>query len=135
MWWFRVLVCSRWIWCGLKIFEWWVSTFCFGLWIFPFSYSWFQPSHFRFQFYQLSVSIFPFLGLTFVIFVKGSNWEFELPPKANYTHPGEKLGCVFFLLQDSFGIILPYTKPEGNSTFACKTLERDDFGRFLKNKN
>ena len=57
------------------------------------------------------------------------------PPRANYTHPNNKqLGCVFFLLQDSFGLVMSYKKPDIEPSENWKNLDRDDLGRFRKNK-
>ena len=56
------------------------------------------------------------------------------PPRVNYTHPNNKqLGCVFFFLQDSFGLVMPYSKPDIEPSENWKNLDRDDLGRFRKN--
>ena len=57
------------------------------------------------------------------------------PPERNCTHPWNKnLGCVFFFLQDSFGLVMPYNKPDIEPSENWKNLNRDDLGRFLKNE-
>ena len=58
-----------------------------------------------------------------------------LPPERNCTHPwNKKLGCVFFFLQDSFGLVMSYKKPDIEPSENWKNLDRDDLGRFRKNK-
>lgn len=55
------------------------------------------------------------------------------PPERNCTHPWSRnLGCVFFFLQDSFGLVLSYKKPDIEPSENWKNLDRDDLGRFLK---
>ena len=57
------------------------------------------------------------------------------PPERNCTHPRNKnLGCVFFFLQDSFGLVLPYKKPDIEPSENWKNLNRDNLGRFRKNE-
>lgn len=59
----------------------------------------------------------------------------RFPPERNCTHPwNKKLGCVFFFLQDSFGLVMPYSKPDIEPSENWKNLDRDDLGRFRKNK-
>ena len=57
------------------------------------------------------------------------------PPERNCTHPWSRnLGCVFFFLQDSFGLVMPYNKPDIEPSENWKNLDRDDLGRFRKNE-
>lgn len=56
------------------------------------------------------------------------------PPERNCTHPWNRnLGCVFFFLQDSFGLVMPYKKPDIEPSENWKSLDRDNLGRFRKN--
>ena len=55
------------------------------------------------------------------------------PPQRNCTHPWNRnLGCVFFFLQDSFGLMMPYKKPDIEPSTNWKYLDRDNSGRFHK---
>ena len=57
------------------------------------------------------------------------------PPERNCTHPWSRnLGCVFFFLQDSFGLVMSYKKPDIEPSENWKNLDRDDLGRFRKNE-
>ena len=57
------------------------------------------------------------------------------PPERNCTHPWSRnLGCVFFFLQDSFGLVMSYKKPDIEPSENWKNLNRDDLGRFRKNE-
>ena len=57
------------------------------------------------------------------------------PPERYCTHPWNRsFGCVFFFLQDSFGLVMPYKKLDIEPSENWKNLDRDDLGRFCKNK-
>ncbi len=44
--------------------------------------------------------------------VKGSNFNPTSPPKENYTHPRIYMGCVFFILRECFGVVIPFERPQ-----------------------
>lgn len=95
---FRELGWSRWIWRGLKTFEWPVSTFCFLLWVFPFFYFWFQPSHLQLQFYQFRFRLL-FFGVDCFGICKRFEFRYSTPTIIHPTKYPSLVGIFLFLLE------------------------------------
>ena len=59
------------------------------------------------------------------------------PPERNCTHPwNKKLGCAFFFLQDSFGLVVNFERPkiENASHLNWINQQRDEHGQWRKKK-
>ena len=74
-------------------------------------------------------SFFPYFLLFFAYFHFPNS-----PPKLNCTHTRQIDECVFFILFESFGIIIPFKRPKNDNAgwLNYLTQNRDKDGNFCK---